>query len=215
MEKLENNTGLYNFTGHWCYRTCPYSGIILKFPETVPGIYKIFFLCACDDWRRYDSTYMGPDVLKSSPLHRRALKNTMVVRKFSGKCKDCTARSCIREFLSGLQVTPDEQYESAMLDGATTFQKFRYLTFPYILPTVTVNLVLIIKAGFTTFDYSYALTGGGPVRATEVIGIMIYNDAFQNMKFSMANAEACVLFIIIAVFSVIQIKLTSRGGVNT
>ncbi|WP_230399409.1 carbohydrate ABC transporter permease [Novisyntrophococcus fermenticellae] len=118
-------------------------------------------------------------------------------------------------FLSGLQVIPDEQYESAMLDGATTFQKFRYLTFPYILPTVTVNLVLIIKAGFTTFDYSYALTGGGPVRATEVIGIMIYNDAFQNMKFSMANAEACVLFIIIAVFSVIQIKLTSRGGVNT
>lgn len=118
-------------------------------------------------------------------------------------------------FLSGLQVIPDEQYESAMLDGATTFQKFRYLTFPYILPTVTVNLVLIIKAGFTTFDYSYALTGGGPVRATEVIGIMIYNDAFQNMKFSMANAEACVLFIIIAVFSVIQIKLTSRSGVNT
>lgn len=118
-------------------------------------------------------------------------------------------------FLSGLQVIPDEQYESAMLDGATTFQKFRYLTFPYILPAVTVNLVLIIKAGFTTFDYSYALTGGGPVRATEVIGIMIYNDAFQNMKFSMANAEACVLFIIIAVFSVIQIKLTSRGGVNT
>ncbi len=118
-------------------------------------------------------------------------------------------------FLSGLQVIPDEQYESAMLDGATTFQKFRYITFPYILPTVTVNLVLIIKAGFTTFDYSYALTGGGPVRATEVIGIMIYNDAFQNMKFSMANAEACVLFIIIAVFSVIQIKLTSRGGVNT
>ena len=44
--------------------------------------------------------------------------------------------------------------------------------------------------GFTSFDFPFALTGGGPVRATEVIGILIYNDAFENMRFSMANAEA-------------------------
>lgn len=118
-------------------------------------------------------------------------------------------------FLAGLQSIPEEHYESAMLDGANTFQRFRFITFPFLLPTITVNLVLMIKQGFTTFDYPYALTGGGPVRATEVIGITIYNDAFSNMRFSIANAEACVLFIIVAIVSVLQIRFSSRNEVNT
>ncbi len=117
-------------------------------------------------------------------------------------------------FIAGLQQIPDEQYESAKIDGATAFQRFRYITMPYLLPTVTVNLVLTIKQGFTSFDYPYALTGGGPVRATEVIGILIYNDAFKNLRFSVANAEACILFVMVAIFSLTQLKLTSKGGVN-
>ncbi len=117
-------------------------------------------------------------------------------------------------FIAGLQQIPDEQYESAMMVGATTLQRFRYITFPYLVPTITVNLVLTIKQGFTSFDFPFALTGGGPVRATEVIGILIYNDAFENMRFSMANAEACVLFVIVAIFSLTQLKLTSKGGVR-
>lgn len=117
-------------------------------------------------------------------------------------------------FIAGLQQIPDEQYESAKIDGATAFQRFRYITMPYLLPTVTVNLVLTIKQGFTSFDYPYALTGGGPVRATEVIGILIYNDAFKNLRFSVANAEACILFVLVAIFSLTQLKLTSKGGAN-
>ena len=117
-------------------------------------------------------------------------------------------------FIAGLQQIPDEQYESAKIDGATVFERFRYITFPYLIPTLTVNLVLMVKQGFTSFDFPFASTGGGPVRATEVIGILIYNDAFKNMKFSVANAEACVLFVIVAVFSLTQMKLTSKGGVQ-
>ena len=117
-------------------------------------------------------------------------------------------------FIAGLQQIPDEQYESAKIDGATVFERFRYITFPYLIPTLTVNLVLMVKQGFTSFDFPFALTGGRPVRATEVIGILIYNDAFKNMKFSVANAEACVLFVIVAVFSLTQMKLTSKGGVQ-
>lgn len=117
-------------------------------------------------------------------------------------------------FIAGLQQIPDEQYESAKIDGASAFQRFRYVTLPYILPTLTVNLVLTIKQGFTSFDFPYALTGGGPVRATEVIGILIYNDAFKNTRFSVANAEACILFVIVAIFSLTQLKLTSKGGVR-
>ena len=86
-------------------------------------------------------------------------------------------------FIAGLQQIPDEQYESAKINGATFFEGFRYITFPYFIPTLTVNLVLMVKQGFTSFDFPFALTGGGPVRATEVIGISIYNDAFKNTSF--------------------------------
>lgn len=115
-------------------------------------------------------------------------------------------------FIAGLQQIPDEQYESGKIDGASIFQRFRYITLPYLMPTLTVNLILIIKQGFTSFDFPFALTGGGPVRSTEVIGILIYNDAFKNMRFSVANAEACLLFLVVAAFSLIQLKITSKGG---
>lgn len=114
-------------------------------------------------------------------------------------------------FIAGLQQIPDEEYESAMIDGATTFHRFRYITMPHLLPTFTVNLVLLIKQGFTSFDFPYALTGGGPSRSTTVIGILIYKDAFQNMKFGQANAESMILFVFVALFSLTQLKLTSRG----
>lgn len=117
-------------------------------------------------------------------------------------------------FIAGLQQIPDEQYESAQIDGASMLARFKYITFPYLLPTVTVNLVLMVKQGFTSFDFPFALTGGGPVRSTEVIGILIYNDAFKNMRFAMANAEAIILFIVVALFSITQLKLTSKGAMD-
>ncbi len=115
-------------------------------------------------------------------------------------------------FIAGLQQIQEEQFESAQIDGASLFKRFRYITMPYILPTVTINVILLIKQGFTSFDFPYALTGGGPVRSTELIGILIYNDAFKNLKFSTANAEACLLFIVVSIFSLTQLKLTSKGG---
>jgi len=115
-------------------------------------------------------------------------------------------------FIAGLQQIPEENYESAQIDGASLFKRFRYITMPYIMPTVIVNAILLTKQGFTSFDFPYALTGGGPVRSTELIGILIYNDAFKNLRFSTANAEACILFVIVAIFSLTQLKLVNKRG---
>ncbi|OBZ17771.1 MULTISPECIES: carbohydrate ABC transporter permease [Bacillales] len=116
-------------------------------------------------------------------------------------------------FIAGLQSVPAELYEAGRMDGASTFNRFRYITFPYLMPTITVNMVLAIKSGITSFDYAYTLTGGGPVKSTNLIGIMIYNDAFQNLRFAMANAESVILFIIIALLSFLQIKISRKGGI--
>lgn len=153
---------------------------------------------------------LGIDLFSQSPL---AMTNTAIFAVAFVNIWQAVAMPTLI-FVAGLQTIPEELYESAMLDGASAFQRFRYITFPYLIPTITVNLVLNIKSGFTVFDYPFVLTAGGPVRSTTVIGVLIYNDAFQNMKFSMANAEACVLFVIIAALSFLQIKLSSRKGVN-
>ena len=153
---------------------------------------------------------LGISALSQSPL---ATTKTALVAIVAVNIWQATAMPTLI-FMAGLQSVPGDLYESAMLDGASAWKRFRYITFPYLIPTFTINMVLTIKAGIVTFDYVWALTQGGPSRSTNVIGIMIYNDAFNNMKFSLANAESMVLFLIIAVLSAVQIKLSSKGGVD-
>lgn len=118
-------------------------------------------------------------------------------------------------FLAGLQSIPTDLYESAVIDGASMFNQFRYITLPYLVPTISVNAILALKGGITAFDYAFALTGGGPARSTMLIGIKIYQDAFGDTpNFSIANTEAVLLFIVIAILSVVQLSLSSRSGVN-
>ncbi len=118
-------------------------------------------------------------------------------------------------FLAGLQSVPEELYESSVIDGASMFQQFRYITLPYLVPTISVNAILALKSGITAFDYAFALTGGGPARSTMLIGIKIYQDAFGDTpNFCIANTEAVLLFLVIALLSAVQLYISSRSGVN-
>ena len=118
-------------------------------------------------------------------------------------------------FLAGMQSIPDELYESAVIDGASMFEQFRFVTLPYLVPTITVNAILALKSGITAFDYAFALTKGGPARSTMLIGIKIYQDAFGDTpRFSIACTEAVLLFLVIAALSAVQLYTSSRSGVN-
>ena len=118
-------------------------------------------------------------------------------------------------FLAGLQSIPDELYESAVIDGATLWDKFRYITLPYLVPTITVNAIMTLKSGITAFDYAFTLTKGGPARSSMLIGIKIYQDAFGDTpNFCIANTEAVLLFVVIAAISAVQLTVSNRSGVN-
>lgn len=118
-------------------------------------------------------------------------------------------------FLAGLQSIPDELYESAVIDGATMWDKFRFVTLPYLVPTITVNAIMTLKSGITAFDYAFTLTKGGPARSSMLIGIKIYQDAFGDTpNFSIANTEAVLLFLVIAAISAVQLVVSNRSGVN-
>lgn len=116
-------------------------------------------------------------------------------------------------FLAGLQSIPQELVESAKIDGSNRYHIFKHIILPFMVPTLTVNIVLQLKGAITMFDYAYALVQGGPARSTELVSLLIMNDAFSNMRFSLANAQAFVLFVIIAILSTLQIKLTEHQGV--
>ena len=117
-------------------------------------------------------------------------------------------------FLAGLQTIPEDLYEAAALDGAKSLAKFRYITVPYLLPTLSVVLVLLLKAGLTVFDYIKCLTDGGPGGSTKSIAYLIYEHAFVQNKFSYSIAEAIVTGLIITAVSVIQIGITDRKKVT-
>ncbi|HPF88571.1 MAG TPA: sugar ABC transporter permease [Candidatus Limiplasma sp.] len=116
-------------------------------------------------------------------------------------------------FLAGLQTVPAELYEAAAMDGVNTIQRFLHITLPFLIPVLSVVMVLTIKGGITVFDYVKSLTDGGPGGVTESVSLLIYSNAFVEMKFSYAVAEAIVIGVVIALISAVQIFISGRKKV--
>lgn len=117
-------------------------------------------------------------------------------------------------FLAALQSVPQDLLEAASLDGANAWQRFRSVVVPFLIPTLNMVVILSAKSGLTAFDIIVAMTGGGPGRTTESVGLLVYNFAFKEFKFSYASALAMILFVIIGLVSIIQIRSSSRYEVN-
>lgn len=113
-------------------------------------------------------------------------------------------------FLAGLQSIPNEIVEAAAIDGANSKQTFFNIELPYLLPSISMVFIMALKAGLTAFDQIFALTGGGPSNSTTSIGLLVYNYAFKSNQYGYANAIALILFIVIAIVSVLQIRLSRR-----
>jgi multiple sugar transport system permease protein len=81
-------------------------------------------------------------------------------------------------FLAGLQTVPQYLYESAELEGATSWQKFRFITLPMINPTMFMVIILSTIGGFSLFIEPYVMTGGGPLNSTLSAVLYIYKQGF-------------------------------------
>ncbi|MDI9591301.1 MAG: sugar ABC transporter permease [Acidobacteriota bacterium] len=112
-------------------------------------------------------------------------------------------------YISGLQTVPEDVYEAGSLDGATGWNKFRYITFPLIMPFFTINMVLCMKNFMMVFDQIMALTQGGPAQSTESISFLIYNNGMAGGQFGFQSANAVVFFILIVTISVLQMRFLS------
>lgn len=113
-------------------------------------------------------------------------------------------------YISGLQTVPEDVYEAGSIDGATGWSQFKHLTFPLIIPFFSINMVLCVKNFLMVFDQIMALTKGGPAQSTESISYLIYNNGMSGGQFGFQSANAVLFFVIIVIFSVTQLTITSR-----
>ncbi|MGF7047901.1 raffinose/stachyose/melibiose transport system permease protein [Paenibacillus sp. DS2015] len=111
-------------------------------------------------------------------------------------------------FLAALQSLPQEVNEAAKIDGATPWQQFRFITFPMVIPVVNTNVILSVIGGLKVFDMVYALTGGGPGNASNVINTAVFK-AFAAGRNGEATAANLVLFLIVLI-----VVLTLNNVIN-
>ena len=117
-------------------------------------------------------------------------------------------------FLAGLQTIPGEILESSLIDGASKWQQFWKITIPYLLPVVSVVLVLVLRDGLMVFDYIVGLTDGGPGGATTSIVMLVYRQGFEEMKFSFAIAEALMISVVLIAVSAFQMIVINRKSIE-
>ncbi len=113
-------------------------------------------------------------------------------------------------WLAGLQGVPQHLYEAAEIDGAGWWSRFWNVTFPMITPYMFFNLIMGTIGVLQSFEAQYIMTGGGPADATLVPVLYLFNNAFGYFKMGYASALAWILFIIILLLTLIQLKLAPR-----
>jgi multiple sugar transport system permease protein len=110
--------------------------------------------------------------------------------------------------LAGLLALPVETMEAALVDGASSFQRLRYVVLPMIRPIIFVAAAFRVVDALRTFDIIYVITDGGPNRATETLNIYAYKLSFQFQQFGYASAVLVAFFAIIMI--VVSILLSFR-----
>jgi multiple sugar transport system permease protein len=112
---------------------------------------------------------------------------------------------------AGLQMIPSYLYEAASVDGSTEWRSFWRITLPLLRPILALVLVITVTGSFQVFDTVAVTTRGGPINATRVIQYYIYQKGFTQNEFGYASAISVILFIILAVVAIVQLRLMRAG----
>ena len=116
--------------------------------------------------------------------------------------------------IAGILSISPEYYDAAAIDGAGPWQKFRYITLPLLIPTLTTTTVLNVIYGMKVFDMVYALTNGGPGKdTTEVLYTAVFKK-FGTGQYAVGTALSSVMFIIMIIVGFFMIRIMTRNEVE-
>jgi multiple sugar transport system permease protein len=114
-------------------------------------------------------------------------------------------------FIAGLQSVPKEIQEAATVDGAGSFHLFKDITLPLLAPTTLMLAIMGVIDAFLVFDQIYLMTNGGPIGKTDVLGLLLYRQAFSYFDLGGASAVGWVMFALIAAISLVQWRAYGSG----
>jgi multiple sugar transport system permease protein len=110
-------------------------------------------------------------------------------------------------FLAGLTTMSQELSDAARVDGASSWQEFRWVTLPQLVPTLLFVVIISTIGALQAFTQFYSMTGGGPLDSTTTTSFLLYQEAFVFFHTGLAAAIAVILFLITAVFTLAQLRL--------
>jgi len=118
-------------------------------------------------------------------------------------------------YIAGIQNIPGDMIEAAEIDGANSWQLLTDIIIPSLMPTITICTFLTLTNGFKLFDQNLALTGGNPGKMSQLLALNIYDTMYGTTGWQgVGQAKAVIFFILVAIISVLQNKLTTSKEVQ-
>lgn len=109
-------------------------------------------------------------------------------------------------FSSALEAIPDILYDAAAVDGASPLDRFRFITLPLIRYTILLDFILITMGTFSVFGLVFAMTGGGPLGRSEIIGVYIYRNAFEYRDIGYGSAASVIMLLINLALALVYLR---------
>lgn len=117
-------------------------------------------------------------------------------------------------YVAGFMGLSEDVMEAASIDGASGLAKLRHITLPLMMSSITICLFLTLSRAFMVYDVNLSLTSGGPYGTTEMAAMHVYEKAFTSRQFGVGQAEAIILFLVVACISGIQVYMTKKQEVE-
>lgn len=117
-------------------------------------------------------------------------------------------------YVAGFMGLSEDVMEAASIDGASGWLKMRKIVLPLMMSSITICLFLTLSRAFMVYDINLSLTAGGPYGTTEMAAMHVYEKAFTSRQFGAGQAEALILFIVVACISGLQVYLTKKQEVE-
>ena len=117
-------------------------------------------------------------------------------------------------YVAGFMGLSEDVMEAASIDGASGWVKMKNIVMPLMMSSVTICLFLTLSRAFMVYDVNLSLTAGGPYGSTEMAAMHVYEKAFTSRQFGVGQAEAIILFFVVACISGLQVYLTKKQEVE-
>lgn len=117
-------------------------------------------------------------------------------------------------YVAGFMGLSEDVLEAASIDGAAGWAKLKNIILPLMMSSITICLFLTLSRAFMVYDVNLSLTSGGPYGTTEMAAMHVYEKAFTSRQFGVGQAEALILFIVVACISGLQVYLTKKQEVE-